>query len=225
MSYLSSLTSTKIRPQRGWYATGASLVANPQGFTVVSTGTLGGVTVTASEPEFTSFTSGAVSGNQAGYVAQGGVGGSLFLSYGRNNFYQSYVKLANADLTNIRFVAGFQDQNSFGALNADTFNTAHVALFRFSSVAADTTWKCLTSNGTSTTVTDSGVTADTNGHLFGIQEDNVANQFRFYIDNNLVCTVTATLPTGLMQWTEIVTTQTTAAKVMDVAWSLTSSDK
>jgi hypothetical protein len=68
----------------------------------------------------------------------------------------------------------------------------HVAGFRYSTSASDTTYKCLTCNASSCTINDSGVTADTNLHLFEVEWTGSAYQFR--IDGNTVCTNTTTLP-------------------------------
>lgn len=66
--------------------------------------------------------------------------------------------------------------------------------FRFSSVAGDANWKCVTADGSGETVTDSGVTADTKSHRFAFIVDDSVPNVKFYIDGVLVATVTTTLP-------------------------------
>lgn len=85
--------------------------------------------------------------------------------------------------------------------------------FRFSNGTGgpgDTHWKCITNNndgsGASPTVVDSGVTPDTNFHLFSIVATDSVPNVKFYIDGVLVATITTTLPaTGkVMRWLMVV---------------------
>lgn len=81
-------------------------------------------------------------------------------------------------------------------MTTDTQSTIHSVYFRFSTGATDTTWKCCTSNATSTTVLDSGVTVAINTRYdLKIDCTDTAN-LRFYINGALVATGTATLPTS-----------------------------
>lgn len=96
-----------------------------------------------------------------------------------------------ARTTDIRCWIGVSSNSS---LTVSDTPTGSYAMFRFSTVAGDTHWKCVTSNGTSQTVTDSGITADTNSHRFGIQFDDANSKVNFYIDGVLVGTNATNLP-------------------------------
>lgn len=77
----------------------------------------------------------------------------------------------------------------------DPSSTRNMA-FRFSTAAGDATWKCYTSDGSTSTVTNSGITvvADTK-YILAIDATNPAN-VKFYINGALVATNTTTLPTS-----------------------------
>lgn len=66
--------------------------------------------------------------------------------------------------------------------------------FRFSTSQGDTDWQCVTSDGSSTTVTSSGIAADANVHTFLIVFNDSAPSVEFYIDGSLVATNTTHLP-------------------------------
>ena len=86
-----------------------------------------------------------------------------------------------------------------GSLPAsDAPSSMNYAAFRFSSIGGDTNYQCCTSDGSSQTVVDSGVAADLNHHDFAIQFDDAAPNIKFYIDKNLVATITTHLPTGVL---------------------------
>lgn len=55
-------------------------------------------------------------------------------------------------------------------------------------------WGCATRASGSATIDDTGVTVDTNFHLFTI--DRRSGAVDFYIDGTLVCTLTATIPSA-----------------------------
>lgn len=74
--------------------------------------------------------------------------------------------------------------------------SSNYAGFRFSTADGDTNWMCCTSNGSSQTVADSGVAADTNQHRFGILFDDSGASVKFYIDGALVATITTNRPTA-----------------------------
>ncbi len=98
------------------------------------------------------------------------------------------------DLVNRRIFFGLF--SGAAVMTTDTQNTIHSAYFRYSTGASDTTWKCCTSNASSTTVVDSLVTvvADTRYELRIDCTD--ASNIRFYVNNRLVATGVATLPTA-----------------------------
>lgn len=77
---------------------------------------------------------------------------------------------------------------------SDSPTATKFAAFRFSTIAGDTKWQCVTCNGTSQTVIATTVTPDTASHRFGIEFQDASSQILFYIDGVLVATATATLP-------------------------------
>jgi len=78
---------------------------------------------------------------------------------------------------------------------SDTLHANQYAAFRFSTVAGDTAWQCVTSDGTTQTVVSSGVTADTKSHRFVIICNDSVPNVQFYIDGVLVATITTHTPT------------------------------
>lgn len=69
--------------------------------------------------------------------------------------------------------------------------------FHFSSIAGNTNWQCITSSGSTPTIVDSGVAADTHEHSFAIvMDDTGGSGVLFYIDGVLVATITTTKPTA-----------------------------
>jgi hypothetical protein len=58
----------------------------------------------------------------------------------------------------------------------------------------DTNWQCVTCDGTTQNVVDSGVAVDGNWHDFRVVSDDGGVTYYFYIDDALVATVTANVP-------------------------------
>ena len=100
--------------------------------------------------------------------------------------------------TDIRAYVGVVDSTSGASIggndNNATASAAKYAYFRYSTVAGDTVWQAITSNGTTQTVTSTGITPDTNGHTFAVIFNDAAPNITFYIDGVLVATITTTLP-------------------------------
>lgn len=82
---------------------------------------------------------------------------------------------------------GLTDETTANQLNSDT-PAADFAAFRYSTVAGDTDWQCVTGDGVSVHVSPSGQTINTTTRTFEIEIDKNGGDVRFYIDNNLVCT-------------------------------------
>jgi hypothetical protein len=60
---------------------------------------------------------------------------------------------------------------------------------------------CYCDNGGTHTITNSGVAADTNAHIFGII--STGSTLQYYIDENLVATNSSNLPTAnLYPWVD-----------------------
>ena len=69
--------------------------------------------------------------------------------------------------------------------------------FRYSTytTTADTTYKCICNDGTTSTIVDSGVTADTNLHVFKVDCSSGASAI-FSIDGSVVATINTNMPTS-----------------------------
>jgi len=78
--------------------------------------------------------------------------------------------------------------------NSDTNSAVKFAGFRYSTIAGDSHWQCVTGDGSATTLTDSGITPDGKEHRFAIFFDDDNSQILFYIDGTLVATNTTHLP-------------------------------
>jgi len=96
-----------------------------------------------------------------------------------------------ARTTDIRAWIGFSANST---LTVSDTPTGAYAMFRFSSIAGDTHWKCVTSDGTTQNVVDSGITPDTGGHRFGIWYDTANSRVIFYIDGTQVGISSANIP-------------------------------
>jgi hypothetical protein len=68
--------------------------------------------------------------------------------------------------------------------------------FRYSTVAGDTAWQCVVSNGSADTVVGSGVAGDVHSHSFAFQCDDTSGSVTFYIDGNSVATVSTDYPSA-----------------------------
>ena len=82
-------------------------------------------------------------------------------------------------------------------LNVDTLVTPawHGAGFRFSTNVPDTTWQAVTCNGTTQSVTDTGITVSTNTkYILEIDFANFSTNVVFRINGNVVATITGNLP-------------------------------
>jgi hypothetical protein len=76
-----------------------------------------------------------------------------------------------------------------------TFHANQYAAFRYDTVAGDTQFQCVTCDGTTQTVTTSGINADTKSHRFVIVCNDSVPNVTFYIDGVLVATITTHTPT------------------------------
>jgi len=89
---------------------------------------------------------------------------------------------------------GLGGSDSPNSLSADFMG------FRYSTVAGDSNWQCVVSNGFSgggsagDTIVDSGIAADTKSHRFAFVVNDSVPNVKFYIDSTLVATVTTHVP-------------------------------
>lgn len=109
---------------------------------------------------------------------------------GKGLSYQGYHILTST--SGVRWWHGFLQDIDFTEAGSDNPGGDRAA-FRYSTSAGDTNFKCVTKDNTTQNVQDSGVAADTNGHLFAIIESPGVS-YTFYIDGVLRCTNSANLP-------------------------------
>lgn len=118
-----------------------------------------------------------------------------------NPLYKTSVSI-NSTPINLRMWLGFSDQA--GATLAGTGAPAgNLVAFRFDTSLGDTHWMCVTKDGTTQTVVDSGVAPAANTKTdFAIDCDSDAGSAKFYIAGVLVATITTHLPTSTtsMRW-------------------------
>jgi hypothetical protein len=154
------------------------------------------------------YTSGATSGSDAGLTAPSAHG-----VYRMGEVLRVYAGVGST--VNVRFWLGLSGMPGL-EMGSDTPNQ-HQAAFRYSTAANDTNFQCVTClGGAACTVTDSGVAADTNRHLFEVAWTGSAFQFR--IDGNTVCTNTTNLPGSGQTYGPIIRLRTleAAAKTLDI---------
>lgn len=105
-------------------------------------------------------------------------------------------------ITNERFWFGLSDQTTGTMVGSDN-PAGNYAAFRFSTIASDTTYQCITKDNTTQTITNSGVTPVAYnagagpGVLFSIvfvPTAGAVTSIQFYINSTLVATNTTHLP-------------------------------
>lgn len=180
------------------------------------TGTKTAIATTTTEPAQLDFATTSTNGNVTDIF------GNTNYVVSNNPDFQTYVALTAT--TNIRLWMGLTDQTA-ATMAASANPVGNYAAFRYDTSASDTTYKCVTKNGTTQTVTNSGTTVSTAGHKFEVIISG--SQAEFKIDGVDVCTNTATLPasTSLMRYTDSATTLTAAVAHFRVAWAYIESDR
>jgi hypothetical protein len=78
---------------------------------------------------------------------------------------------------------------------SDTFHANQYVAFRYSTVAGDTAWQCVSCDGTTQNVVSSGVSVNTQSHRFVIVCNDSVPNVQYYIDGVLVATITTNTPT------------------------------
>jgi hypothetical protein len=131
-----------------------------------------------------------------------GTGGNYGL-YGWGGFYRWSLRTAFQNTTNVRYWAGLSTwlNGGSGGENAIPLNSVKFATnnpncstlaFRYS-VGTDTAWQATAqTTGGSQTVTSTGVSLDTNIHLFEITYDGTTA--RYFIDTAIVASITTNVP-------------------------------
>ena len=130
--------------------------------------------------------------------------GANYGDWGFGNFYRISFNWAAGNTTSVRYWLGMTAFNVAGAgcstapprsttcYATDTPNTSGLA-FRYSA-GTDTHWQAVSINAGTATVVDTGVTPDTNPHLFEIAVVASGAGYNYYIDGALVGVITTNLP-------------------------------
>ncbi|HSX01946.1 MAG TPA: hypothetical protein VLI05_01385 [Candidatus Saccharimonadia bacterium] len=176
----------------------------------VGTGSSTNLAPTTSAPPVRELDTGTTSGNQASLS-----GSSFLYPTAALPTFQSYVLMTST--TNARMWTGLTSVSA-ATQAASATPTGDYAAFRYDTGAGDSTYKCVTSDGTTVNVINSGVTGDTNGHRFEVRI--LSNQVIFILDGNAVCATSTNMPRSstLLTYVDTITTLTTAAKGIRLPW-------
>lgn len=124
--------------------------------------------------------------------------GNLNYRVGKN--IRLYMDGGPARTNNERVWWGLTDQTA-ATMSASDNPAGNYAAFRYSTVAGDTHYQCITKDGSTQTVVDSGVTplginVPANSEQFAIIFQDGTPNVLFYIHGNLVATIATHLPTS-----------------------------
>lgn len=116
---------------------------------------------------------------------------------GDHNFAALLIgDLQDGSIVSQRTWAGLTDQ-TLATMLGSANPAGNYAAFRFDTGASDTVYQCITKDGTTQTITSSGVTPVSGPALrFAIVYDNANSKVRFYINSVLVATNSTHLPTN-----------------------------
>jgi hypothetical protein len=164
--------------------------------------------------------------NYATTNANGNVGGpyGTATTYNRssNPTYQTYVQVTST--ASERVWVGMTNQTA-ATMGASANPAGNYAAFRYdTSVAGETTWKCITRDGTTQTINNSGVTVTTTGIRMEIIIG--ASSVVFKIDGTVVCTNTTNLPAAatMMRFSNSITNLSAATHSLRIAWIYVETD-
>jgi hypothetical protein len=117
--------------------------------------------------------------------------GNLLYRTGRNIYYSTRFKaLQSAD---VRIWVGVTNQTR-DTMAASDNPVGQYAMFRYSTSASDSEWKCVVKDGTTQNVVSSGISFATVGFTLEVVFDDAAGNVQFSIDKTLASTVTANVP-------------------------------
>jgi hypothetical protein len=144
--------------------------------------------------------------------------------YGQPNYnssanpdFQAYLKLTAT--TNIRIWSGLTSDGG-GTMEGSANPAGNYAAFRYDTSASDTDYECITKDGTTQTITSSGIAPGTTGHKLEVILTLGSTNAQFLIDGAIVCNNTTHLPAAstMMRYDNEVTTLTAAAAHMQLGW-------
>ena len=183
-------------------------------------GTRFSINATSADPTVNRYRTGAVTGNDAGTQ------GNPNYIVGRNILFQSYVKIGSTLRT--RAFVGVTTGTLVNSVGSDN-PAGHYAAFQYQSELPrdDTNWQCVTKDGTTQNVSDSGTAVGTVGIEFEIEFRDAIPDVVFSIDGIVVCTETANLPATNQRLRYVfgIETQTSTFKDIFSSWIYLESDK
>ena len=185
---------------------------------IATAGTAGtAVAATTTEPGMLQFATAATT-NAVNHVS-----GNTNYDTDNRIVYQSYVAIGT--LTTVRVWLGVSNQTA-ATMSGNANPAGNYAAFRFDTGAGDANFKCITKDGTTQNIIDSGVApvAATGDELEIIQ---TSTEVTFRIDGVRVCQSTSNLPTAnrLLRYTNTVTTLANAARNIRVGWIYVETNK
>ena len=183
---------------------GSPIAVGPLASGLAFLGGTGDVNPTATAGAARSYTSSASGSTSTVVGLTTGQNGSNSFT-GMLAFYRWTLKLKIGQTTNARFWCGLGSFNSTGAGNntqailgttayaADSPNKTTLG-FRYSSTT-DTHWQAVAAvAGGSQTTTDTGITPDTNPHIFEMATNAAGTSIFYFIDGVQVATISTNLP-------------------------------
>lgn len=199
-----------------YWASSSSTTAQGTGDVLTPTGTVSAIAANSSDPMYRSFATAAV------LNADAGVEGDSFYRMGRNLKMQLMVDVNSTDE---RVSIGFTNQTLAIMVGSDN-PAGDYAHFKHSTGVPDTTWQCITKDGTTQNITDSLVTVGTSFTKFEIEADDTAGSIIFRIDGVVVATHTVNLPRTFNTYNVVCGIETLSAggKNIRLAWCYTESD-
>lgn len=198
------------------YAGSGTAVFAGQGDVAVTVGTASGIAATNAEPTMLNYATSNVNGNVAS------TSGNLNYSTNNTPSYQTYLRLTST--VTERVWSGITNQTA-ATMGASANPAGNYAAFRYdTSVAGETTWKCVTKDNVTQTISDSGIAVTTAGIKMEIIE--TATDVVFKLDNVVVCDNTTYLPATntLVRFSSSLTNLTAASHSIRFAWIYVEAD-
>ena len=159
--------------------------------------------------QLTNYASAATIDSNAGWY------GSTAWRTGRNVYGAWQVKLG--EITVMRTWVGLSTGTFSSIFGSDTPSN-HMAAFRYSTSASDTTWQCVTNNGGTPSVSNSTIAPSTSvTQLLEILDQG--SQIVFKIDGTTRCTINTTLPGTGQNLVQYVATRTLEAVAKNIAYA------
>jgi hypothetical protein len=157
-----------------------------RGSALTDSGTKASVTQTTTQLNGSKYTTGAVSGNSAGAL--------LDAIHSRAHFLLASFQITLVTVANVRISLGMASTTVANMVVSATPAQNYFG-FRFDTGASDTTWRCMSDNGSGTpTNLDSGVSVAAGEYLMQITTDPTGNKINYFINRNFVGANSATLP-------------------------------